>query len=119
MLGMLTLIFVCQLIGEVLVAAIGLPVPGPVVGMVLLFCGLCIKGDTPPALAKLADGLLSNLSLLFVPAGVGVMLHVGVLGEQWLPLSVGVFVSTLVTVIVTGKLMQRLMPREAADESPS
>ncbi len=71
MLEHLTLIFGCQLAGELIVAATGLPVPGPVCGMALLFAGLVIKGGLPAELARVGDALLGNLSLLFVPAGVG------------------------------------------------
>ncbi|MEM6972213.1 MAG: CidA/LrgA family protein [Pseudomonadota bacterium] len=103
----LTLILGCQLIGELAVAAIGLPLPGPVLGMVLLFAGLCI-GGLPDDLARVGDTLLANLSLLFVPAGVGVMLHAGLLGRDWLPLLGALVGSTLVTVLVTGMVMARL-----------
>ncbi|MEL6870579.1 MAG: CidA/LrgA family protein [Pseudomonadota bacterium] len=114
MLAMLTLIFSCQLVGELVVVTFGLTVPGPVLGMLLLFVGLMVRGSTPASLGAAADGLLSNLSLLFVPAGVGVMLHASLLSKQWLPLSVAVFFSTLVTVVVTGWLMQRLGRRAPA-----
>ena len=67
MLGYLTLIFCCQLLGELVVTALGLPVPGPVLGMALLFAGLLTYGSVPADLASTADALLSNLSLLFVP----------------------------------------------------
>lgn len=105
MLGYLTLIFACQLAGELTVAATGLPLPGPVAGMAILFAGLMIKGAIPDDLAKVGDALLSNLSLLFVPAGVGVMLHVSLLGADWLPISVALVVSTLLTIAVTAGVM--------------
>ena len=69
----LTVILGCQLAGELIAAAAGLPLPGPVLGMVILFAGLMFRG-LPRGLATVADALLGNLSLLFVPAGVGVML---------------------------------------------
>jgi holin-like protein len=105
MLGHLTLILVCQLIGEVFVVWSGLPVPGPVVGMVILFTGLVVKGALPDDLAKVSDTLLTHLSLLFVPAGVGVMLHIGLLGKEWVAISVALLVSTLVTIAVTAAIM--------------
>mgnify|MGYP001795005538 FL=1 len=79
MLAMLTLIFSCQLVGELVVVTFGLTVPGPVLGMLLLFVGLMVRGSTPASLDAAAVGLLSNLSLLLVPAGVGVMLHASLL----------------------------------------
>ncbi len=64
-----------QLAGELIAAAAGLPIPGPVCGMALLLIGLWINKGGPKELDEQADGLLTNLSLLFMPAGVGVMLH--------------------------------------------
>ena len=105
MLDYLTLIFLCQLIGEWISKAIQLPLPGPVIGMVLLFGILLYKGHVPDTLAKVSDALLSNLSLLFVPAGVGVMAHATLLSNDWLPLSVGIIISTLITIAVTATTM--------------
>lgn len=104
MLGYLTAILVCQLVGETVVVWTGLPVPGPVLGMVLLFCALVMRG-LPNELAKVGDVLLTNLSLLFVPAGVGVMLHAGLLGSEWFAISAALVVSTLATIAVTAAVM--------------
>ena len=101
----------CQLIGEVVVAATGLPVPGPVVGMAILFCGLLVRGNIPDGLAATADTLLTHLSLLFVPAGVGVMLHVELIGAEILPITVSLVASTLLTIAVTALLMRLLSRR--------
>jgi putative effector of murein hydrolase LrgA (UPF0299 family) len=108
MLNALTLILCCQLAGELLVTATGLPIPGPVCGMALMFAGLLVKGGIPDDLASVADTLLGNLSLLFIPAGVGVMLHLPLMGAEILPISIALIASTLITVGVTALLMQRL-----------
>jgi len=108
MLFFLTLILLCQLAGEALTAATGLPVPGPVCGMILLFAGLLAHGTLPADLARLADALLGHLSLLFVPAGVGVVLHAGLIGREWLPISVALVASTLLAIAVTAAVMSRL-----------
>jgi len=113
MLEYLTLIFGCQLAGELIVAATGLPVPGPVCGMALLFAGLVIKGGLPAELARVADALLGNLSLLFVPAGVGVMLHARLMARDWLPIAAALLLSTGLTIAVTAALMLWLSRRAA------
>lgn len=77
--------------------------------MLLLFIGLMIRGNIPQPLAQTANGLLEQLSLLFVPAGVGVMTHLTLLGNQWLPLTTSLVISTLLTIAVTGLLMQKLV----------
>jgi putative effector of murein hydrolase LrgA (UPF0299 family) len=105
MLFYLTLIFCCQLIGELIAAASGLPIPGPVLGMALLFAGLLIRGSIPEDLGGAADALLNHLSLLFIPAGVGVMLHIDLIGNELLPVSVALVASTVLTIAVTGLLM--------------
>ena len=71
--------------------------------MAILFLGLLIKKGIPDDLAHVADALLGHLSLLFVPAGVGVMLHAKLLGKDWLAISAGLVVSA-----VTSWLMERL-----------
>lgn len=108
MLGYITLLLVCQLAGEVLARLAGWPIPGPVVGMAILFIGLILRGGLPKGLDATASGLLRHLSLLFVPAGSGVMLHAALLGREWLPISLALVVSTLLTIAVTGVVMQRL-----------
>ena len=116
MLNAFTIILCCQLAGEMLVLWTGLPVPGPVAGMALLFVGLMIRGAIPDNIAFVGDGLLGNLSLMFVPAGVGVMLHVQLLGRDWLPLTAALVISTILTIAVTALVMRWLSP-EATDRS--
>ncbi len=74
-------------------------------------------GGIPEELAKVGDALLGNLSLLFVPAGVGVMLHLQLMEAEILPISVALIGSTLITVAVTALLMQWLNREAAAPES--
>ena len=108
MVSFFALLLVCQLAGEVFVVATGVPLPGPVVGMVILFVGLLLRGEIPMRLERLGQGLLSNLSLLFVPAGVGVMLHAELVGSEIIPIAVSLLLSTLLTIVVTGWIMQKL-----------
>lgn len=106
MLFFLTLLLVCQLVGEIVVRLAGLPIPGPVIGLVLLFGGLLVRGGEPPeALSQVTSGLLDNLALLFVPAGVGVMLHLGLVRDEWLPILGALVGSAIATVAVTALLM--------------
>jgi len=109
MLFHLTLVLGCQLAGETLVAITGLPLPGPVAGMALLFAGLLL-GGLPDGLGRVADTLLGMLALMFVPAGVGVMLHVPLIARDLVPISVALLVSTLVTIAVTALVMRWLGP---------
>lgn len=90
-----------------------MPLPGPVIGLVLLLLGLefrsrRLRRSPSPELKATAQGLLSNLSLLFVPAGVGVVTELDVIGANWLPIAVAILVSTFAGLAVTGWVMQRL-----------
>jgi holin-like protein len=105
MLAYLTVIFGCQLLGELLMSATGLPIPGPVCGMAILFAGLLVRGSIPPDLSHVGSALLDNLTLLFIPAGVGVMLHAPLIGRDWLAISVALIVSTALTIGVTALVM--------------
>lgn len=112
MIGALTTLLVCQLLGEILVRALHLPVPGPVLGMVLLFATLVLRGrEAAPALGATADALLGNLGLLFVPAGVGVVLYLPLLARDWAPISLAVLAGTLLAIAATGRLAQALLRR--------
>ncbi|MEJ2514904.1 MAG: CidA/LrgA family protein [Gammaproteobacteria bacterium] len=111
MLWGLTLVFACQLAGEVLVRLLGLPVPGPVLGMVILLAGV-VAGGVPTGLREVASGLLRYLPLFFVPAGVGLITHGDRLRSDWLPLGLGILVSTLATLALVAWLLQRLAPED-------
>ncbi|ACL26586.1 CidA/LrgA family protein [Chloroflexus aggregans] len=105
-------ILLCQLIGEVISRGLRLPVPGPVVGMLLLFAILRWRGGPPPQLSTTAHGLLAHLPLLFVPAGVGVIVHIPLLIREGLPLFAAIIVSTIITLLVTGLTVHWLYRRK-------
>ena len=112
----ITLLLIYQLAGEVSVRLLGLPVPGPVMGMVMLFITLMIRGQMAKAVEPASTALLGHLSLLFVPAGVGLIVHFNRLGNEWLPISVTLLLSTIITMAVTALVMQwvtRLTARQA------
>ncbi|OAN42964.1 murein hydrolase transporter LrgA [Paramagnetospirillum marisnigri] len=108
MLFSLSILLVCQLAGEVLVRLSGLPLPGPVVGMVILFVGLVIRGRVPDSLDQSVRAIFANFIVLFIPASVGVMVHLGAIWTEALPIALGVAGSMVVTLVVAGRLMQAL-----------
>lgn len=109
MIGALAVLLAFQLVGEVAVQVSGLPAPGPVVGMVLLFLALRWRKALPDALRTTAETLLSHLSLLFIPAGVGVIQYGALLADEWLALVAAMVLGTLITVAVTALVMQGMM----------
>ena len=122
------ILLVCQLAGEMVSRGFGLPVPGPVLGLVLLVLGLAAWGRGRPdaevrdsAVARVGDGLLANLGLLFVPAGVGVIQYGGLLKAQATPLALALVGSTALTLVVTVLVfvaVSRLIGHRSADEAP-
>lgn len=101
MIGGFVIIMAFLLTGE-LIQRLGLPIPGNVTGMVLLAVALRIGVVKRAWIEKAAVLLTDNLSLLFVPAGVGVMSYFGVIERSWLPLCVSVIVSTLLILLFAG-----------------
>lgn len=117
MIGALALILLCQLAGETVARLMAVPVPGPVFGAVLLFVVLAIRRRVDDSLNVTATTLLAHLSLLFVPAGVGVIVHLERLRAEWLPLGAALIVSTALTIVVSAlvfRLVARRLEKRAA-----
>ena len=123
MIASLSLILLCQLAGEAFVRGIGLPMPGPVVGLMLLLLLLLMR-DRFAVLARgplqgggvetTSAGLLANLSLLFVPAGVGVVQKLDLIVHHGIAFLGVLAISVLITLLVTVGtflLASRLMMR--------
>ena len=107
-------LLVFQSAGELLAYAARLPLPGPVVGMVLLLAALGSRAVREPV-AACADFLLQHLSLLFVPVGVGVMTHLDVLGRFGGRLALVIVLSTWAGLAVTALLLRPRRGAEAPD----
>ena len=109
----LATLLVCQLIGEALVRALALPIPGPVVGMALLLLALVFRPSMLAAIKPTTQTLLQHFSLLFIPAGVGVMPHLQRLGDEALAIGVALVISTWVGLASAALTMSWLMKRVA------
>lgn len=110
----MAILLVFQLAGEVLARAAHLPLPGPVVGLVLMLGALALAPPIATRVEPAADGLLGNLSLLFVPAGVGVVQYFSLLAAEWLPIGAALLIGTSVTLAVTGAMMRATTGRGEA-----
>ena len=114
----LACLLLLQSIGELLSRGLALPFPGPVVGMVLLLVGLRSELVRNPV-SVCADFLLSHLSLLFVPVGVGVMTHLSLVSQYGARILLAVVVSTLAGLFVTVLTLHLLRDRgDATSEEP-
>jgi len=123
MIASLCLILLCQLAGEIVVRGLAWPIPGPVLGMLLLFVLLLLR-DRATLLAvgplqgggaeKAAGGLLAHLSLMFIPAGVGVVQRLDLLAEHGIAIACVLAMSVVITLLVTVGtfiVVSRLMAR--------
>ncbi len=119
MIESLTVLLVCQLVGEIIARASGVPLPGPVIGMAILFVGLMIRGRVPEPLKQTTQSILDHLSLLFVPAGVGVMIYLPLIADEWLPIASAVILGTLVTIAMTAWIMGVLLKRSESTPDKS
>ncbi len=106
MIAGLTILLLFQLAGEILVTAMGLPIPGPVIGMLLLFMALMVRRRVPQGLDRAADALVRMLSLLFVPAGTGIVAYLTLIRREWLPITVALVGSTVLTIAATAVTMR-------------
>ena len=95
MLDGIALLLLFQLFGEGIAYLLDLPIPGPVIGMVALYLAYPRLGRLEAEVQRVASGILQNLGLLFVPAGVGVMLHLGLVEQWWLALLMAIGASTV------------------------
>lgn len=98
MIRALSVILLCQLAGEAGARALVLPVPGPVLGLAILWVLISASAPLADLVRPVGEGLLRHLSLLFVPAGVGVVGHLATLGPQAGALGVAIVVSTALAI---------------------
>lgn len=100
MIAALLAILACQLIGEVVTYSLHLPIPGPVLGMLLMVVGFAVSPRLLALVRPIARAILDNLLILFVPAGVGAAVQLGKLGDQTLPVVLAVVISTILAIVV-------------------
>ena len=109
MLSNIALLLLFQLLGEVLSFAFSLPIPGPVIGMVLLLIALILKDNLIEHIRPSASVLLAHLALLFVPAAVGVIQYVDRIRAEWLGIGLIIVLGTAVTMLTTAVCVQLIM----------
>lgn len=116
MLGAITILLLFQLAGEVLAQFFALPVPGPVIGMALLLAALIVRGSASHELRTTTNSILSHLSILFIPGGVGVMLYLSRLADEWLPILASLALSTVLTLTITALVLRAFLRRQDTGE---
>jgi len=112
MLRALATLLVFQCLGEGVSYLFKLPVPGPVIGMLLLFGFLMLRPQIADAIEPTALELLRHLSLLFIPAGVGIMVSAGKVRGDALAVVASLIVSTTLAIAVTALVTRALLRRQ-------
>lgn len=123
MIAGITWLVAFQLLGELLVRLTDVPVPGPVAGMLLLFCFLRLRGSgDETSVVRAGSALLRHLQLFFVPAGVGIVSYLAVIGDDALPIvtaMAGSWLLALAAVGWTAVALERLLGRPRDDLPPA
>ncbi|WP_281648406.1 CidA/LrgA family protein [Parendozoicomonas sp. Alg238-R29] len=109
--GLFILLFF-QVLGEAGSSLLGLPLPGPVLGMLLLFGTLCVVKIVPDDLQSYADTLIASLGMLLIPAATGFGYYLVKIQGQILPIAVAASVGTVIAIVFTGLLMNKLIREE-------
>lgn len=101
MLGAIALLLTCQLAGEIIHRVVGVPLPAPVIGMLLLIGWLALYRKERPGLEAVSAWLAAHLAIMFVPSAVGLIDQGEILKQYGAGLLIAVTVSTFLTMIVT------------------
>jgi holin-like protein len=115
MINTFAILLLFQCLGEGLSCWLRLPVPGPVVGMVLLFVALATSPRLMAVVETTGSALLRHMSLLFVPAGVGIMTAGAAVSGHVLALALSLVGSTLLTLAVTAYVMRMALKQGRTD----
>ncbi len=125
MISGLALLLIAQLLGEVIADLFNLPIPGQVVGMVLLLVILIVAGRKGrdacamcPGLETASQALLKHLALFFVPAGTGIVVYFALIQQEWLAITVALIGSTAIAIGVTALTMRAIMRRGKPAPAP-
>jgi len=109
----LALLLAFQSVGELIARGLSLPIPGPVIGMILLLLALRVPMVREPV-AACANFLLTHLSLLFVPVGVGVMTHLDLVSQYGGRMLVAIVLSTWIGIVITALVLYLLRKKDDA-----
>lgn len=96
------------LLGELLSSLLKLPIPGNILGMVILFILLCTKVIKVDNISTVTNFLLNHLSFFFIPAGVGLMTSLGIIRSTWWQLLIVCLSTTIIIIGVTGIIVQAI-----------
>lgn len=112
----LSWLVLCQLLGTVLNVLLVPMLPGPIIGMLLLFVFLMLRGEVGESLSVASSSLLKYLPLILVPPAVGVMAYASDIAADFWSVAGALLLSLLISVAFAGWLMQKLIERQQRRE---
>lgn len=112
----LILIVGIYLVGEFLAIKFNLPIPGSLVGMLLLLLGLCTKIINVKHVEEITEFFMNHLAFFFIPAGVGIMRYFDILKSNFIEILVICIVCTAVVIVTTGKIVEYLVNKQKGIE---
>ncbi len=115
-------IFGCELAGEFAQQLTGIPVPGPILGLLLLLFVLIVGGGPSSSVQATARGLLQYLPMMFVPAGAGVAAHLSLIGAEWIAITAALIGSSVIAILVTAftmRAVERVQRRKLLVPAPT
>ncbi|UOD34637.1 CidA/LrgA family protein [Deferribacteraceae bacterium V6Fe1] len=104
----LTIIFLFLFLGDSITYLTKIPIPGNVIGMILLTISLKIEIIKLNSVKPAADILVKNMAFLFVPPGVGIMIYFDLIKTEFIPIFLSYIFSTLAVLYAVGKFQQTL-----------
>ena len=111
------IIFGIYLLGALIADVTRLPIPGNVIGMVILFLLLCFKVIKVEQISTISNFFLDHLAFFFIPAGVGLISSFTVIKGIWLQLLIVCFITTVITMACTGRIVQRIANKKEGDKN--
>lgn len=110
------IIFGIYLLGVLITDITGVPIPGNVIGMVILFLLLYLKVIKVEQISTISNFFLEHLAFFFIPAGIGLISSFSVIKNIWLQLLIVCFVTTAITMICTGLVVQKIANKKEGDK---
>lgn len=114
----LSWLVLCQLLGTAINVLLLPMLPGPIIGMLLLFVFLLLRGEVGEPLHLASSSLLKYLPLLLVPPAVGVMVYAEAIAADFWAVAGALLLSLLLSILFAGWLMQKLIDRQQRREAP-
>lgn len=112
----LAILLIFQSLGEALARVVSNALPGPVIGLLLLWIFLSVRQQIPSTLSAAADAMLANLSIFFIPAAVGVMIYASTLMSTGLAWILAIVISTIAAITTTALVLRWLSPKPSASD---